>query len=168
MLSIERLVTVGYFPNAFEAHLAAGHLENYGIPAVVAEDSTALNRLGYLRPGGIRVRVRVQDADEARRVLSEVDELDEEYLVDDGEADEEPGQADDPPVCPLCASPELQARPRVWVIPVILLPLLLWPVKPVAAIAFTVALWAGSRLLPRKYFCGKCRNVVTPRRRRER
>jgi hypothetical protein len=163
MLTSQELVTIARFTNPFEAHLAAGLLHNQGIPSIIADDSTSLNQLHpiFTPSAGIRVRVRAQDAEEARRVLSEIGDLNDEALSEVAEEPEEAEDTQKSAVCPLCASPGLQQRKRWWVAPMIVLPLGLLPVRPVAAVAFSVALLIVSWLLPRTYTCAKCRNVVT-------
>ena len=67
----EKLVAVGSYPNKIDAELAQGALEAADIDAMVSADDA-----GGLQPGlwvgeGVRVLVRVEDAERARTILNE-------------------------------------------------------------------------------------------------
>ena len=67
----ERLVAVGSYPNKIDAELAQGALEAADIEAMVSADDA-----GGLQPGlwvgeGVRVLVRAEDADQARKILNQ-------------------------------------------------------------------------------------------------
>jgi hypothetical protein len=66
-----KLVAVGIYPNKIDAELAQGALEAADIEAMVTADDA-----GGLQPGlwvgeGVRVFVRAEDAERAKKILNE-------------------------------------------------------------------------------------------------
>ena len=66
----ENLVAVGSYPNRIEAEIAQGALDAADIEAIVSADDA-----GGLQPGlwvgeGVRVLVRAEDAERAKKILS--------------------------------------------------------------------------------------------------
>jgi hypothetical protein len=67
----EALVAVGTYPNKIDAELAQGALEAADIDAMVTADDA-----GGLQPGlwvgeGVRVLVRAEDAERAKKILGQ-------------------------------------------------------------------------------------------------
>jgi hypothetical protein len=69
-ISQDKLVTIATFNYAAEAHLHKATLESEGIWSFVAEEF-AMNWVGIVAAGGVKLQVRESDAAEAIRILSE-------------------------------------------------------------------------------------------------
>lgn len=66
------LVTIATFSNAFNMNVLKGRLEAEGIPAFAKDEHTVTtNPLYGGALGGIKLQVREEDEDEARRILGE-------------------------------------------------------------------------------------------------
>ena len=66
--------TIASYHDPIEAHIACGRLRAEGIDAHVADDQMAVANWEWrLAVGGTRVRVADEDAEQARRVLHELD-----------------------------------------------------------------------------------------------
>lgn len=97
---IERLVTVETFTSPWEAQLARARLEAEGIDSMVADEHVV--RLDWAisnAVGGVKLRVREEDAERALAALQADVALPEIYLVTDDEASL--------PRCPGCNSEKL-------------------------------------------------------------
>jgi hypothetical protein len=82
----DELVTIGSYPTVFEAELVKGQLEAFGVDAVMDDrNMVGLNVLLTNLYGGVKVRVRETQAEEARRILlaDEAEEAEEETDDDD-------------------------------------------------------------------------------------
>ena len=74
----EALVTIGRYPTPWEAHLAGTLLESEGIDACVLEERLPAISLLTGEPAVMsRVEVHPDDAERAREILAEIEELDE-------------------------------------------------------------------------------------------
>ncbi|HEV8581051.1 MAG TPA: DUF2007 domain-containing protein [Thermoanaerobaculia bacterium] len=74
----EALVTIGRYPTPWEAHLARTLLESEGIDACVLEERLPAISLLTGEPAVMsRVEVHPDDAERAREILAEIEELDE-------------------------------------------------------------------------------------------
>jgi ribosomal protein S27AE len=82
---LERFVTVATYTFPWEAQLAKARLESEGIDSVVADEITA-GLYGANAIGGVRLRVREEDADRAVELLSTRRPLPEIYLVTEEDA----------------------------------------------------------------------------------
>ncbi|HQV51773.1 MAG: DUF2007 domain-containing protein [Flavobacteriales bacterium] len=100
------LVTIRFYDDPIEAHLARCILENAGIGAYVNDEHTiSLNRLWGYALGGVKLKVSTSDRESAILLLSESESL--PYL-DENEAEMK---------CPRCGSADLTSgvsRPRDW------------------------------------------------------
>ncbi len=85
MYELERFVTVATYVFPWEAQLAKARLESEGIQSVVADEITA-GLYGANAIGGIRLRVREEDAERATELLSTLRPLPEIYLVTEEDA----------------------------------------------------------------------------------
>jgi hypothetical protein len=82
---LERFVTVATYTFPWEAQLAKARLESEGIVSVVADEITA-GLYGANAIGGIRLRVREEEADRAVELLSTLRPLPDIYLVTEEDA----------------------------------------------------------------------------------
>jgi len=85
MYELERFVTVATYVFPWEAQLAKARLESEGIRSVVADEITA-GLYGANAIGGIKLRVREEDAERATELLSTMQPLPEIYLVTEEDA----------------------------------------------------------------------------------
>lgn len=92
---IERLITVGVFASSWEARLAQSRLEAEGIEAVVADEHTG-HLYGGNAVGGVKLRVREEEAGQAGELLRTRRPIPEIYLVTEEDARQ--------PRCPTCRS----------------------------------------------------------------
>lgn len=96
---LRTLVTVEAYTTAWEAQLAKARLESEGIDAVVADEN--LSRLYCATVvGGVKLRVREQDATRASELLRTRHPIAEIYLVTEADLPL-------PPRCPTCSSDNL-------------------------------------------------------------
>lgn len=96
--NIEKLVTVAAFPSPWEARLAQSSLEAEGIEAVVADENVgSLYGGGVI--GGVKLRVREEDAARATELLATLRPIPEIYLVTEEDARR--------PRCPTCRSEDI-------------------------------------------------------------
>ena len=96
--NIEKLVTVAAFPSPWEARLAQSSLEAEGIEAVVADENVgSLYGGGVI--GGVKLRVREEDAVRATELLATLRPIPEIYLVTEEDARR--------PRCPTCRSEDI-------------------------------------------------------------
>jgi Putative prokaryotic signal transducing protein len=107
MYELERFVTIAVYVLPWEAQLARARLTSEGIPAVVADEHAA-GIYGANAIGGIKLRVREEDAESATLLLKTDRPLPALYLVTDEDARQVR--------CPTCRSedvvPEGWFRPR--------------------------------------------------------
>lgn len=98
---LEKLVTVETFSTPWEAQLARARLETEGIDAVIADEHFA-RLYGPLTSslGGIRLKVREEDAPRAAEILQDRHPIPEIYLVTEEDAAQ--------PRCPGCKSEHLE------------------------------------------------------------
>ena len=85
MYELERYVTVATYVFPWEAQLAKARLESEGIQSVVADEITA-GLYGANAIGGVKLRVREEDAERATTLLSTLRPLPEIYLVTEEDA----------------------------------------------------------------------------------
>jgi len=95
---LEKLVTVGTFAAPWEAHLAQARLASEGIDAVVADVNVGSLYGGSL-VGGVKLRVREEEAARATELLARESPIPPIYLVT-----EEDALA---PRCPTCRSEDI-------------------------------------------------------------
>jgi len=77
------LVTIGSYSTVFEADMVKGELEAFGVDVVMENRNLiGTNWLWSNMLGGVKVRVREAQAEEARRILT-ADEAEEETDDDD-------------------------------------------------------------------------------------
>ena len=96
---LESMVTVGAYPSPWEAQLARTCLEAEGIDSVVADEH--LGRIWCATTvGGIKLRVREEDAAQAAELLQSLRPTPEMYLVTDADLPL-------PERCPSCRSDNL-------------------------------------------------------------
>jgi len=70
---MDALVTIGSYGDLMLAELVRGRLESEGIDAFLADDMAALSEGGTVVTQGVRVRVAQDQAEEARRILAEIE-----------------------------------------------------------------------------------------------
>lgn len=88
------LITVAFYPDAIEAHLAVSRLVAAGIRASTADEHIVSADWFYSRAvGGVKVQVPVEDLAAARRILAER---------------VAPVETDEPVRCPRCGSDEIE------------------------------------------------------------
>lgn len=98
---LEELVTVGTFAVPWEARLAQALLEAEGIRAVVTDENVgSLYGAGVV--GGIKLRVREEDAARASEALARESPIPEIYLVTEEDARQ--------PRCPSCRSEDIASE----------------------------------------------------------
>ncbi|WP_169727986.1 DUF2007 domain-containing protein [Adhaeribacter aquaticus] len=92
------MVTVATFPEAIEAHIYRNRLEVEGIPCVLGDENIISNQPWHsIAYGGVKLRVRQQDKENARAIIAEIrDELQPTMGVVGA--------------CPVCASPQVQVE----------------------------------------------------------
>lgn len=166
MLRFEKLVRVAGFMNAFEAHLAAQHLHNHGVPALVSDDSTAFSHLRTMfmtQLSNVEVRVRPQDFEEARRILDAVEEWPDEDLIEADEDACEPDESEEPEtdeaaaVCQDCGGADWVWRKRWWpILAILFVGIALGQFRPLTATAIGVVLLGVFLMLPPKRVCTRC------------
>jgi hypothetical protein len=89
------LITVKTFDNAFEAHLLRSKLDSEGIESYVFdENAVTLNPLFNITLGGIKVKIKAGDLNNARKIIAEVGET------------PVTGENNEPVFCPQCKSDE--------------------------------------------------------------
>jgi len=103
MYELERFVTVATYVFPWEAQLAKARLESEGIESVVNDEITA-GLYGANAIGGVKLRVREEDAERATALLSTMQPLPEIYLVTEEDARR--------PRCPECRSENV--APEGW------------------------------------------------------
>jgi Putative prokaryotic signal transducing protein len=97
---LEKLITVEIFSTLWEAQLARARLESEGIHSIVADESFARLYSGLSNAlGGVRLRVREEDAPRAAGLLQDRRPIPEIYLVTEEDAAR--------PRCPGCKSDNL-------------------------------------------------------------
>jgi ribosomal protein L37AE/L43A len=101
MLELERFVTVATYTFPWEAQLAKARLESEGIESVVA-DEIAAGLYGANAIGGVKLRVREEDAGRATALLATLRPLPEIYLVTEEDARSVR--------CPSCRSEDVSAE----------------------------------------------------------
>jgi hypothetical protein len=101
MLELERFVTVATYTFPWEAQLAKARLESEGIESVVA-DEIAAGLYGANAIGGVKLRVREEDAGRATALLGTLRPLPEIYLVTEEDARSVR--------CPSCRSEDVSAE----------------------------------------------------------
>jgi rubrerythrin len=107
-----RLVNVGRYYEEFEAQIARSHLESAGIESVL----TGINFVNTYwllanAEGGIKLKVRAEDAERARSELEKLKSYNQQVMAQAGDVFGE-GQgfsekADDLQVCPSCGSDDV-------------------------------------------------------------
>jgi hypothetical protein len=95
---LEKLVTVGTFTASWEARLALARLETEGIEAVLTDEHVG-HLYGGGVVGGVKLRVREEEAARAAELLALKRPIPEIYLV----TEEDAGQ----PRCPACRSEDI-------------------------------------------------------------
>ncbi len=101
-LSLEALVTVGTYASSWEAQLAHACLEAEGVGSVVADEH--LGRIWCATAvGGIKLRVREEDAPRASALLRSREPIPDLYVVTDSDLPL-------PRRCPLCRSDNLSVE----------------------------------------------------------
>lgn len=100
---LEKLVTVGTFTAAWEARLALARLEAEGIDAVLTDENVG-HLYGGGVVGGVKLRVREEEAGRAAELLARECPLPEIYLVTEEDALQ--------PRCPACRSEDI--APERW------------------------------------------------------
>jgi hypothetical protein len=98
---LERFVTVATYVLSWEAQLAKARLESEGIAALVADENAA-GIYGASVVGGIKLRVREEDADRATDLLATHRPLPAIYLVTEEDARR--------PRCPRCRSEDVSSE----------------------------------------------------------
>jgi hypothetical protein len=96
--NIEKLVTVAVFPSPWEARLAQSSLESEGVEAVIADENVG-SLYGGGVVGGVKLRVREEDAAHATELLATLRPIPEIYLVTEEDARR--------PRCPTCRSEDI-------------------------------------------------------------
>lgn len=98
---LEKLVTVGTFAASWEARLAQARLAAEGIDAVVADENVGslYGLYGGNVVGGIKLRVREEEAARATELLASESPIPELYLVTEEDARQ--------PRCPTCRSEDI-------------------------------------------------------------
>ncbi len=137
------LVTVATYNSPIEAHIFAGRLEAEGIPCVLEDEHIiAANWLYSNAVGGVKLRVRRDDAESAAALLRQMEPAGEDGTLDPCETalDAEISEPDDSEACPECRSKNVryQKYAKRWV--------------------FASWLFLGFPLpfLRRKWVCGDC------------
>jgi Putative prokaryotic signal transducing protein len=102
---LEKLVTVGTFAAPWEARLALARLESEGIEAVVADENVG-SLYGWGVVGGVKLRVREDEAARAAEVLASESPIPRIYLVTEEDALE--------PRCPTCRSEDISFERWSW------------------------------------------------------
>lgn len=95
---LEKLVTVGTFGASWEARLAQARLAAEGIDAVIADENVG-SLYGGSVVGGIKLRVREEEAARATELLAQESPIPEIYLVTEEDARQ--------PRCPACRSVDI-------------------------------------------------------------
>lgn len=98
---LEKLVTVGTFTASWEARLAQARLAAEGVDAVVTDEIVGTFYGGGVI-GGIKLRVREEEAARAVEVLARESPIPEIYLVTEEDARE--------PRCPSCRSDDIASE----------------------------------------------------------
>lgn len=101
MYELERLVTVAIYVLSWEAQLAKARLASEGVAAVIADENAA-GIYGANAIGGIKLRVREDDAERATALLGTCHPLPALYLVTDEDAQRVR--------CPSCRSEDVVAE----------------------------------------------------------
>ncbi|MFA6240957.1 MAG: DUF2007 domain-containing protein [Candidatus Hydrogenedentales bacterium] len=70
---MDALVTIGSYGDLMLAELVRGRLESEGIDTFLVDDMAALSEGGTVVTQGVRVRVAQDQAEEARRLLAEIE-----------------------------------------------------------------------------------------------
>ena len=71
---MDAMVTIGTFTDLMLAEIIRGRLESEGIDAFLTDDVAALtSEAGIVGVQGVRVRVAQDQAEEARRILDEIE-----------------------------------------------------------------------------------------------
>ena len=79
---MDATVTVGTYLDMMLAEIVRGRLASEGIEAFVTDDLAALaNDGGIYASRGVRVRVAQNQADEALRILAEIEEVSKEGCI---------------------------------------------------------------------------------------
>ena len=76
---MDAMITIGSYMDMMLAEIVRGRLASEGINAVITDDLAALSMEGGVYGSqGVRVRVAQDQADEARRILAEIEEVSKE------------------------------------------------------------------------------------------
>lgn len=70
---MDTMVTIGSYGDLMLAELVRGRLESEGIDTFLVDDMAALSEGGTVVTQGVRVRVAQDQAEEARRLLAEIE-----------------------------------------------------------------------------------------------
>jgi hypothetical protein len=95
---LEKLVTVGTFAAPWEARLAQARLAAEGIDAVIADENVG-SLYGWSVVGGIKLRVKEEEAAHATGLLAQESPIPEIYLVTEEDVRQ--------PRCPSCRSEDI-------------------------------------------------------------
>lgn len=68
----DNLITIATFGNIIDAQMALGKLENAGVKAVLFDEN--VGNLFNVLVGGIKLKIREEDKEEAIRILNEQDD----------------------------------------------------------------------------------------------
>lgn len=100
-----KMVTIGWFTEPWEAHIARGRLEAEGVRTFIAnEHQVSANWCMAFALGCVQLQVLASDADTAREVLRryQAGEFESELEQEFGELERE--------VCPACGSSSIETR----------------------------------------------------------
>lgn len=105
----DELVTIATFSRPMEAHLTRMRLESEGIECFIGDEYTvAANWLFSNAVGGVKLKVRESDAQEAAEILQqEPADIDSIEMDEDMETPENIAIDKDEPVCPKCDSSDV-------------------------------------------------------------
>ena len=141
------LITVATYPSPIEAHIFAGRLEAEGIPCVLEDEHiVAANWLYSNAVGGVKLRVRRDDAENAVAILREMEPAGEDGTLDSCDQALDSEVADDEAVsCPECHSKNVQYQ------------------KYAKRLVYATWLFLGFPLpfLRRKWVCGDCETTFS-------
>jgi hypothetical protein len=142
------LVTIATYPSPIEAHIFAGRLEAEGIPCVLEDEHiVAANWLYSNAVGGVKLRVRRDQAESAVAILQQMEPAGEDGTLDscDRALEAEVAEEDDSPACPSCHSKNVRYQ------------------KYARRLVFASWLFLGFPLpfLRRKWVCGDCEHEFT-------
>ncbi len=79
---MDAMITIGSYMDMMLAEIVRGRLASEGINAVITDDLAALSMEGGVYGSqGVRVRVMQDQAEKARRILAEIEEVSKEGNV---------------------------------------------------------------------------------------